>query len=176
MLKLQRCWAPRRPLAVNITRLLAQQTGSIHPPKAEGDISSVFPSLKTGEATLPLPVQFADLKKRLIEGHETRVQDSWHRLLADLRKETEVIRTLGSTCIPELAFKDIHNMKKRTAFRDQLRKRGVAVIRGVVSEHEALGWKELVKRYIQSNQSTKGEERTFSLVVCQIFPHFLRRV
>ena len=128
-----------------------------HPSKAAGDISSVFPSL-SGVDSSPLPPRFADLKRRLIHGHEDRVRDSWHRLLADLRKEIEVIKALGSKVIPELEFRDMHKMEKRTTFRDGLHKRGVGLIRGVVSEREALGWKELVKRYIQTNPSTKGRQ------------------
>lgn len=128
---------------------------STHPSKAAGDISSVFPSL-SGVDSPPLPPRFADLKRRLIQGHEDRVRDSWHRLLADLRKEVDLIEALGSKVIPELEFRDMHDMVKRTEFRDGLRKRGVGLIRGVVSEREALGWKELVKRYVQTNPSTKG--------------------
>lgn len=77
-------------------------------------------------------------------------------MLGDLRHEIDVIKALGSRVIPELEFSDMHDMGKRTAFRDGLRKRGVGLIRGVVSEREALGWEELVKRYIQTNPSTKG--------------------
>ena len=128
---------------------------SAQPSKPTGDISSVFPSL-SGLQSPPLPSRFADLKKRLIQGNEDRVRDSWHRLLAELGREIDVIKALGSKIIPELEFRDMHNMEKRTTFRDGLRKRGVGLIRGVVSEKEALGWKELVKRYIQTNPSTKG--------------------
>ena len=130
---------------------------SAHPSKAAGDISSVFPSL-SGIDSPPLHPRFVDLKRRLILGHEDRVRDSWHRLLADLRKEIDVIKASGSKVIPELDFRDMHDMGKRTKFRDSLRKRGIGLIRGVVSEREALGWKELLKRYIQTNPSTKGRQ------------------
>lgn len=137
-----------------------------HTIKAAGDISSVFPSL-SGVESPPLPPRFAGLKRRLIQGHEHRVRDSWHRLLADLRKEVDVIKALGSKVIPELEFRDMHDMGKRTKFRDGLRKRGVGLIRGVMSEREALGWKELLKRYIQTNPSTKGTQpsRLFHIVI-----------
>lgn len=137
---------------------MASSTASTRPSKPVGDISSVFPSLKPGSISSPLPPRFAKLKKGLIEGHEDRLQDSWHRLLASLREETAAIEALGSTAIPELNFWDMHDMQKRTRFRDQLRERGVAVIRGVVTEREALGWKQLVQRYIQTNPSTKGRD------------------
>lgn len=128
-----------------------------HASKPAGDISSVFPSLSGARSPL-LPPRFADLKRLLIQGHEDRVRDSWHRLLGDLRQEIDVIKALGSKVIPELEFTDMHDMGKRTAFRDGLRKRGVGLIKGVVSEREALGWKELVKSYIQTNPSTKGRQ------------------
>lgn len=52
---------------------------------------------------------------------------------------------------------DLNDVEKSTKFRDALHQTGVAVIRGVVQEKEALGWKELVKRYIASNPGTKGK-------------------
>lgn len=159
-----RCWTYRRPIVHTVKRTLASPSSVTHPSKAAGDISSVFPSLKPGAVSPPLPARFAELKSRLIQGHENRLQDSWRRLLADLREETDTIKALGSAVIPELNFWDMHDMEKRTTFRDQLHKRGVAIIRGVVTEREALGWKELVQRYIQSNPSTKGRERA-------LFPH-----
>lgn len=134
-------------------------SNSLHPSKDAGDISSVFPSLKPGAVSPPLPQRFAALKRRLIQGHEDHLRDSWDSLLADLRNETAIIKALGSAVVPELNFWDMHNIEKRTNFRDQLRKRGVAVIRGVVTEREALGWKELIQRYIQTNPSTKGKEK-----------------
>lgn len=59
--------------------------------------------------------------------------------------------------MPEINFWDLNDVEKRTKFRDALHQTGVAVIRGVVQEKEALGWKELVKRYIASNPGTKGK-------------------
>lgn len=173
MCNFQSCWTFRRPLAINVKRLLATSSGTVRRTKDAGDISSVFPSLKSSTTAAPLPRRFAELKKRLIQGYEDRIQDSWHRLLADLREETEAVRALGSSAIPELAFKDVHNMDKRTQFRDQLRKRGVAIIRGVVSEREALGWKELLKRYIQDNPSTKGKQCMCLILFVAVFTYHL---
>ncbi len=168
--KLRKCMRASVPgiaLPRNPKRRLTTSS-SAHPSKAAGDISSVFPSL-SGLDSPPLPPRFADLKRRLIQGHEHHVEDSWHRLLADLREEIAVIKALGSKVIPELEFRDMHDMGKRTKFRDGLRKRGVGLIRGVVSEREALGWKELVKRYIQTNPSTKGRH-LWSLSYCRLRP------
>ncbi len=144
---------------------------SEHNSKPAGDISSVFPSL-SGAVNAPLPSRFADLKRRLIQGHEDQLRDSWQRLLANLREETEVIKALGSRVVPELSFRDLDNVEKRTTFRDELHNRGVAVIRGVVAEQEALGWKELAKRYIQNNPATKGKAVFYLLSLTSSFTQY----
>lgn len=123
--------------------------------KPTGDISSIFPSL-SGVQSAPLPHRFADVKSRLLNGHEDAIRESWVRLLSDLRNETETIRAAGSGIVPELTFSDLDNLEKRAEFKRQLHKRGVAVIKGVVTEKEALEWKESLKKYIQSNPSIKG--------------------
>ncbi|KAA6415151.1 MAG: hypothetical protein FRX48_01904 [Lasallia pustulata] len=123
--------------------------------KAAGDIFSVFPSL-SGAATAPLPPRFAELKTRLIWGHEDRLQGSWQRLLTELRKDIEVLRALGPAVVPKIAVGDIDNEAERAQFCKEFRERGVAVVTGVVSEKEALDWKELVQRYVRSNPQTKG--------------------
>ena len=128
--------------------------------KREGDISSVFPSLSE-DVIPPPPSRFADLKSRLIAGYEDAVQVSWHELLSKLKEEIEAIRALGSGVVPEISYSDINDVARRTRFRDSLKKRGIAVVRGVISESEALGWKELVKRYIKSNPGVRGR---FSLL------------
>ena len=171
MLKAPRWWLLRSKSSATAKRRLMIPADYSQTPKATGDISSVFPSL-SGAVSPPLPPRFADLKRRLIQGHEDGLREGWNRLLAELRQETEVIRASGSSIIPELDFRDLNNVEKRTAFRDKLHKRGVAVVRGVVSEREALGWKELVKRYIQTNPLTKGR-KTISLGLYPLFAHCL---
>lgn len=120
--------------------------------KAAGDISHVFPSL-SGKAIPPLPSRFADLKQKLVAGREREVEDSWYRLLDQLRKDKEEIKAAGPSIIPEISFEDIKKQEydRSEGFRRELRQRGVAIVRGVVSEEEALGWKDLLQRYIHSN-------------------------
>ena len=123
--------------------------------KSAGDISSVFPSLSDKVAP-PLPPRFAALKTRLIAGHEDRLLASWHELLESLEREKEIIRARGSALIPEIEYGEIDDVQKRTKFRDSLKHRGVGVVRAVVSEREALDWKELLLRYIKTNPEVKG--------------------
>ncbi|KAF1966340.1 DUF1479-domain-containing protein [Bimuria novae-zelandiae CBS 107.79] len=131
------------------TRTAATQATS----KRAGDISDAFTSL-SGQRFSPLAAEYADLKTRLIRGNEDAIRLSWERLLQDLREEIPLIVEKGSKVIPEIDFKDIDNAPEE--FNEALRKRGVAVVRGVVSEEEALGWKESLREYIKANPQTKG--------------------
>jgi len=155
-------------VAALVLRHVTTRSSPSQSKKAAGDISSVFASL-SGAASVPLPSRFANLKSQLIAGNKESLRASWEDLLSNLKEETQAIKELGPAVIPELNFKDLGNVEKRTKFRDGLQKRGVAVVRGVVSEEEALGWKELVKRYIKTNPSTRGGSIS-SFNMCYIHP------
>jgi hypothetical protein len=124
-------------------------------PRKEGDISSVFASLSGSEAT-PLPHRFADIKSNLIRGKESAIQASWSRLLKALRSEIDNISSVGSDIIPSIDFSEIGNHSRVQPFSAALKKRGAAVIRGVVESEVALGWKEEIRSYIRANPATKA--------------------
>jgi hypothetical protein len=138
---------PSRRAATNL------RTAATQAQKRAGDISDAFVSL-SGHDFKPLTPEYADLKSHLIRGHESEVRESWERLLRDLREEIPLIVGRGSKVIPEIDFKDVDNAPE--SFSKELRKRGVAVIRGVVPEQEALQWKEDLREYIRQNPQTKG--------------------
>lgn len=147
----------RTPTRRFVTQL---RTAATQAQKRAGDISDAFASL-SGQDFKPLTPEYADLKGRLIKGRENEVRESWERLLRELREEIPLIVELGSKVIPEIDFKDIDNAPE--AFSSELRKRGVAVVRGVVPEQDALQWKEDLREYIRQNPQTKGKdiERSF---------------
>jgi hypothetical protein len=123
-------------------------------PKKEGDISSVFVSLSGAEAT-PLPSRFADIKRTLIAGHEDAVAASWERLLKKLAVENPKVKKLGPAIIPSVEFKDLDKGVNEELLRD-IKKTGVVVVRGVVPEKEARGYKDEVEEYVRKNPSTRG--------------------
>jgi hypothetical protein len=152
MLSTLRCLrspAPKRGVIQLRTAATQAQTQ-----KRAGDISDAFVSL-SGQQFAPLSAEYADLKRRLIQGREDAVRESWERLLRDLREEIPLIVELGSKIIPEINFKDLDNPSEH--FNSELKKRGVAAVRGVVSEEETLQWKEHLKEYIRQNPQTKGK-------------------
>ena len=82
------------------------RTAATQAQKRAGDISDAFASL-SGQEFTPLTSEYADLKSRLIRGHESEVRESWERLLRTLRDEIPLIVEQGSKVIPEIDFKDI---------------------------------------------------------------------
>lgn len=121
--------------------------------RREGDISDAFASL-SGMQFKPLDPRFAEVKRKLVAGNEEALHASWNRLLDSLREEIPLIREQKSKVIPEIDFKDIDNAS--ADFRSEHKKRGVAVIRNVIPEQEALDLKQELREYIAANPQTKA--------------------
>lgn len=124
------------------------------PAKKEGDISSVFVSL-SGTAPVALPPRFADIKRQLLNGNENAVRASWQKLLERLAVENEEVAQKGPDVIPQIEFKDLASAS--TEFINEVKKRGSAVIKGVVPEAEARAYKFNVEEYVKENPWTKGK-------------------
>ncbi|KAI0869104.1 DUF1479 domain protein [Hypoxylon argillaceum] len=121
--------------------------------KREGNISDSFVSLSGGQRP-PLPESFLDLKRSLIAGHEDKVIASWQRLLAQLKHENRILSKEGSKVIPTLEFANLDGDLSR--LRSEIKKRGVAVVRGVIPEKEARTYKSEIEEYVRQNPSTKA--------------------
>ena len=136
-------------IGANPTRHLATHTKV----KEEGDISSVFVSL-SGASPPALPERFTDIKRRLVQGKEAQVSASWKRLLKQLSIENKLVAEKGPAVVPQIDFDDLSTPSADTI--NQIRKRGVAVVRGVIPGEEARGYKEEVEEYVRANPWTKG--------------------
>jgi hypothetical protein len=121
--------------------------------RKEGDISSVFVSL-SGQSPNVLPPKYAEIKVNIIQGRQDRIAASWCRLLKRLSTENSTIASRGPAIVPQIEFKDLE--RDSTAFKDAVRTRGVAIIRGVVPMAEARAYKEEIEEYIALNPGTKG--------------------
>lgn len=121
--------------------------------KREGDISDSFASL-SGKEAVPLPDRFRQLKLSLSAGHEDKITASWHRLLKVLKKENETVAKAGPGIIPQVRFS--HLDQDLAALKDEIRRRGAAIIRGVIPEDEARAYKFEVEEYVRLNPHTKG--------------------
>lgn len=135
-------------------RLRHIRTAATTAQKKEGTIADAFASL-SGQDFAALDPRFAAIKTELIRGNEAAVKASWTRLLVKLQEETQIIKRLGSTVVPQIEYKDIDRPSEH--FRAEYLKRGIAVIKGAVPQDEALQMKDELRNYIKANPSTKGE-------------------
>ncbi|PHH80469.1 hypothetical protein CDD80_1479 [Ophiocordyceps camponoti-rufipedis] len=104
--------------------------------KKEGDISDSFVSL-SGTERGALPDRFRQLKCEL------------------LRAENELIAQKGSGVIPQVDVEDLDGGCEESV-RDEIKKRGVVVVKGVVPEDEARRYKFELDEYIAKNPQTRA--------------------
>lgn len=150
------------PLLRRTAMMSAMQSSA--PQKREGDISDAFVSLSGGDQP-PLPERFRQLKQELAKGNEAQIRNAWVGLLEDLKRENQIIARQGPKVIPEVEFEDLEG--GLDGLREEVRKRGVVVVRGVVPEEEARAYKSEVEEYIRKNPTTKGTPLTLPLYIPQ---------
>ncbi|KAI0798536.1 hypothetical protein BC629DRAFT_1592113 [Irpex lacteus] len=100
----------------------------------------------------PLPPRFIELKKEIAASHpdfEKRVTAAWADLLKELHTSTEEIAAQGSQIVPQVDFTELDTLS--ASARDNIRRRGVVVIRNVVPDEEATGWRNDLKQYVKEN-------------------------
>ncbi|KAM0265616.1 hypothetical protein ACHAQJ_000049 [Trichoderma viride] len=135
-------------------RCLATVQASKPAPKRQGDISDSFVSL-SGAEQAPLPDRFRQLKLDLVRDREKEIVASWTKLLRTLREENEIIAKRGPAVIPQVEFADLDNGLNNKV-KEEIKKRGVVVVHGVIPEREARGYKARVEEYVQKNPHTRA--------------------
>ncbi|KAE8141269.1 DUF1479 domain protein [Aspergillus pseudotamarii] len=123
------------------------------PTKATGNIGDSFASLSGAQGS-PLPDRFRQLKCDLVKDKEKDIVDSWFRLLRQIAVENNVIVNMRSDVIPSIEFSQFESDCEE--MRDEIKKRGVVVVRGVIPEHEARAYKEEIEEYVRKNPHTRG--------------------
>lgn len=156
------------PVFPRLHRCLATVQTSKPATKRSGDISDSFVSL-SGVEQAPLPDRFRQLKLDLVRNREKDIIAGWKRLLRTLREENEIIAKKGTGVIPQVEFADLENGLDSKA-REEIKKRGVVVVHGVIPEKEARGYKERVEDYVHKNPHTRGKSlfknRSWESVSC----------
>ncbi|KAH6605833.1 hypothetical protein Trco_004986 [Trichoderma cornu-damae] len=157
------------PVVSRLRRGLATVQVPKPAPKRQGDISDSFASL-SGAQQAPLPDRFRRLKLDLVRGREKEVVAGWTRLLRTLREENEIIAQRGPRAIPQVRFADLdHGLDDKV--REEIKKRGVVVVHGVIPEREARGYKASVEEYIERNPHTRGYREVVLTPVAAFPPH-----
>lgn len=122
-----------------------QQQQSIKP---KGDISSVFSHL--GGKETQLDPRLLALKKELAPKDPAILNAAYQRLLASFEEETPEIKQKGSSIVPQIEFEEIeaNNGRFPASIEADIRRRGCVVIRNVIPEQEARGYKDQIKSYL----------------------------
>ncbi|SPO21918.1 related to DUF1479 domain protein [Ustilago trichophora] len=128
--------------------------------KAEGSIASVFATLSGGTLEDALPDRFAQLKRSLISSpaHAEHLKRTWRDVLSSLSQRVEETAALGGSCIPEVEFPSGGKVGKLEEWTDKntfenIKDRGVAVIRNVIPSSQVLQWKEEIQSYAKLNNA-----------------------
>lgn len=125
--------------------------------RSGASIGTAFTSLSKDGTTLPL--RFKALKQELSKGRQTAILEGWYRLLSRLEGETlPQIKAIGSNLVPEVEYSDIvsNGGELPESAKAKLKTCGTLIVRGVVSQKQALDWKQDVRDYIAANPATSG--------------------
>ncbi|KAK2467413.1 hypothetical protein APHAL10511_000648 [Amanita phalloides] len=125
--------------------------GMNHPiarqPKSEGTIAAIFTSL-SGEEGSQLPIRFSDLKKSL---WKDELVESWRQLLQELEEKIALINERGTEIIPQVEFKNLKSGLSDTQIAN-IKEVGTVLIKGGISQAEALSWKADIQAYAALNK------------------------
>ncbi|KAL7315823.1 hypothetical protein PS15m_004994 [Mucor circinelloides] len=119
--------------------------------KPKGDISSVFSHL--GGKETQLDPRLLALKKEIAPKDPSILNAAYQRLLASFEQETPEIKEKGSSIVPQVEFEEIqvNNGRFPANIEAEIRRRGCVVIRNVIPEQEARGYKNQIKSYIANH-------------------------
>lgn len=133
---------------------VTKPTGSVGSRKVFARIGTMEPPVQSfyGAEPIPLPTRFATIKRRLIAGREAAIEASWRRLLVALRAEMDHVQSRGTELIPTIHFADLDDPAKVAPFGRDLKRYGVALVRGVVSQAQTETWIRQTREYITRNR------------------------
>lgn len=120
-------------------------------PRAAGDISSAFKSSTKQDDGLD--ESYVQIKKNLIKDPQA-LKDSWIRLKLALEDGIKEIKARGSEVIPTVQFSELDNISQEK--KNEILKRGCAVIKQTVLRQSVKMLKQDVIDYIENNPQTKG--------------------
>lgn len=118
-----------------------------------------------------LDSKYGDVKSSIIEPKNTlKVKESWDRLLPQLEKKIDEIKSVGPTFVPEVRWDEVSSNEKLPPAAEKLfKERGCLIVRGVIPPSQAVEWKKSLEDYITAHPQLTG--KTFQEVhwsKCQV--------
>jgi Protein of unknown function (DUF1479) len=104
--------------------------------------------------------------KHALAAGSQKLKEAFRRIEDRIRNETDIIRkevASKRSPLPEVDFSAVKNDKVSEATKNEIRKRGFAVIRGVYSRQLAEEWNDELGRYIDENHYYEKAQKKGSL-------------
>jgi hypothetical protein len=114
------------------------------------------------------PVRAIEETKRVLSGSIPDLAGRMRRLDQWLADEVAAIRTVGNGAIPEVDWRSLQRDGIQGSLREQVRRRGCLIVRGVFERERAAEWNRAIGDYITTNHyldktaSRAGLDRYFS--------------
>ncbi|KAJ7666280.1 hypothetical protein B0H17DRAFT_1336369 [Mycena rosella] len=105
----------------------------------------------------PLPPRFIEIKRAIAATNPDFEQDltkAWNEVLAELATVTKTIAKEGPAYIPQVAFADLDKLSE--AQIADIKRKGTVVIKDVVDDAQARGWKASLEEFIKANPQSEG--------------------
>ncbi|KAI0032542.1 hypothetical protein K488DRAFT_78436 [Vararia minispora EC-137] len=105
-----------------------------------------------------LPARFADLKLEIASSYgpdfESCITRAWGEIIEELDKATTKIADEGTEIIPQVSLSELDSLTPSQL--DNIKKRGCVVIKDVVPDTEAAGWKTELQQFAKDNPTCPG--------------------
>ncbi|KAG6831567.1 hypothetical protein H0H93_013730 [Arthromyces matolae] len=106
---------------------------------------------------MSLPPRFIDLKREIVDlypNFKERAIQAWGEIIAQLKEVNAEIAKTGPNYIPQVNFADLEKLEPEEI--DKIKRRGSVVIKDVVPDEEAVGWKLQLKEFVQANPDVEA--------------------
>ncbi|KAJ6553578.1 hypothetical protein DFH09DRAFT_1166934 [Mycena vulgaris] len=104
-----------------------------------------------------MPPRFVEIKRAIAAQNpnfEQNLRKAWTEVLAELEQVTKAIAKEGSAYIPQVSFADLDKLSE--AQIADIKRKGTVVIKDVVDDAQAQGWKDSLEEFIKANPQVEG--------------------
>ncbi|KAF9009601.1 hypothetical protein BDQ17DRAFT_1421771 [Cyathus striatus] len=110
--------------------------------------------------------RFAQIKANiasLYPNFQANAIRAWKEVIPELNVTVDQIIREGASYIPQVEFSKIHNLSQKEI--ERIKTRGAVVVRGVVSQDEATGWKTELENIVKVNPDVECTPPDHPLIV-----------
>ncbi|KAF5357951.1 hypothetical protein D9756_001184 [Leucocoprinus leucothites] len=107
--------------------------------------------------TKSYPAHLLDIKREIATGYpdfEARITRAWKEIIEELAVVTAQIYTGGQEYIPQVRFDDLETLSAEQV--DTIKRRGCVVVKDIVDDEKAVGWRESLREFARVNPDVDG--------------------